>query len=156
MFRTIFAAMLCTSVYSSSASAQTYSDELARCFVQSATAEEKAAWTKWTVSNLLLHPALRDLASPISNEKRKAISQDATKVFERLTLAACRKEAILVLKNEGERALTRSQLLFGGSAVDSLLVDPRVMAGLNESTAFMDMTKWNQLGKEAGLVSGQK
>lgn len=124
--------------------------------MQSATPEEKVAWTTWTVSNLLLHPALHDLAPTISVKKRKVISQDVIKAFERLTLVACRKEAISALNNEGERALTRSQLLFGGSAIDSLLVDPKVMAGLNESLAFMDTTKWNQLGKDAEIRRGTK
>lgn len=108
------------------------------------------------ISNILLHPALRELASPAAPEKKKAIAQNVMKAFERLTLVACRKEAVDALKNEGEGSLNRANHIFGALATNGYFSDPTVLAGLEESMEFFDKPKWDELGREAGLVDPPK
>jgi hypothetical protein len=148
--------MLLTIAFATPVSSQTYSDALMQCYYQSATQEEKTAWVTWSVSNLLLHPRLKDLALSIAPEKRKAVAQEVMIAFERLTLVACRKEAINAMKNEGENSIFRANSLFSGMVTRSYFTDPVVLAGLNESLQFFDKSKFAELGREAGLVGPPK
>jgi hypothetical protein len=149
--KTYLAAALLSAIFSSPALAQTHSDTLLRCYDQYATQEERAAWVRWEVSGLLLHPALKDLVAPIPSENRQRISRDVMTAFERLTLVACRKEAIAILQKEGEGALYWSNSMFGVVVTRSYFGDAAVTDGLSESLASLDKAKWTALFKEAGL-----
>ena len=156
MSKTFCAVLVFATLYSSSSFSQTYSDALVRCYAQSATAEDRQAWVSWMVSNLLLHPALKEVAAPVAPENKKVMDQNVMKAFERLTLVACRKEAIDTIKNEGEGALNRANHMFAALAINGYLSDPTVGAGLQDSLRYFDKPKWDELGREAGVVAPPK
>jgi len=136
--------------------AQSYSDALTRCYLQSATPEENSEWVRWTVSNLLLNPALKNLAAPVPSEVRQRNAENVMKSLERLTLVACRKEAVATLKNEGDASLSRANFRFSAIAVNNYFNDPAVLAGLSESMKAFSKEKWDDLGREAGVVDPKK
>lgn len=149
--RMISAAILMLAASASNAAAGIYTDDLSRCLVKSSTPEDKNALMQWIFSNIALNPSLGGLIS-VTAERRDELAKQSNEIMERLTLSACRAEAITALKNEGARSLAESDQVLGQAAAMGLMNDPKVTSGLVQGAAkFSDRSKWTALFKEAGI-----
>jgi uncharacterized protein YchJ len=150
--KTCAAALLLALSFGSAASAGIYTDDLSRCLVKSATAEDQAQLVRWEFAEFALNPALSTVSS-VTSDQRKALERQSAALFERLVLTDCRKETEAALKYEGNVAFQASFAVLGQVAARGLMSDPKVNEGMAGMVAFLDSPKWDAMAKEAGIPS---
>ena len=131
------------------ASAGVFTDDLSRCLVEKATDADKQVLKQWMFSAFSADPSLSPLAS-ISASKRQQITTDAGKVYNKLLLADCRKEAVAALKNEGQHALGPSFGVLGRSVANSIFNSPAAEAEIGRLGEAFDESEFKKLFSEAG------
>jgi hypothetical protein len=143
-------AILATGIFSQTASAGPYTDDLSKCLVKSSTAGDQVSLVQWMFSAFALHPAVQPYAS-INQEQRSALNHKMADLTQRLLLEDCRKETIDALKYEGSGAMEAGFAVLGQAAARGLMGDPHVAQGLQGLSTYFDKDKMTQLSKDAGL-----
>lgn len=137
----IFIVSLCAAMtFAKGAVAGTYSDELTRCLVSSATVDDKRVLVRWIFSTLALHPDTAPLAV-VSNAQRAEFNANTARLFERLVTDTCKAPMQAAVRNEGVGALQSSFRQFGEVATRELLTNPQVAAGLSNTASNVDPLK---------------
>lgn len=122
------------------AQAGPYSDDLARCLVESTTVADKNALVKWMFATAALHPAVKSIAS-LTDAERTRSTQSTAELFEKLLTGSCRKQAQQAVKYEGATALQTGFQILGQVAARELFADPDVAHGLAELEKYIDGPK---------------
>jgi hypothetical protein len=136
----------------SAARAGIYTDDLAKCLVKSTSASDQKALVVWIFSAMSWHPAIQSYSSMTDGQK-DAASRVTAGLMERLLIADCRKETVAAVKYEGGNALQGAFGVLGQVAMRDLMTDPKVNASMAKVGEYMDETKLEDLGKEAGISS---
>ena len=142
--------LVATALYSPSASAGVYTDELSKCLVRSSTTDDQIALVRWMFSAMAMHPAVTPLAS-INAEQRQMLDKQAAEMMQRLILQDCRKESVEAMKYEGGGAMEAGFNVLGQVAARGLMSHPQVSQQLQGLENFVDKEKFLELGREAGL-----
>ncbi len=117
-----------------------YSDDLAKCLVESTTTTDKNALVKWMFAMAALHPAVKSIAS-ITEVERTQSSRDTAQLFERLLTESCRTQTRQAVKYEGATALQTGFQMLGQVAARELFADPSVARGLADLENHIDSQK---------------
>ena len=120
-----------------------YSDDLAKCLVESTTTADKNALVKWMFAMAALHPAVKSIAS-ITEAERTQSSRNTAQLFERLLTESCRTQTRQAVKYEGAAALQTGFQLLGQVAARELFADPSVARGLADLENHIDSQKMKQ------------
>lgn len=128
-------------------------DTLAYCLVQNASPKDQAALMRWMFGALSANPALRDMAST-TPEQLAGYHRALAATFERLALVDCRKEMLAAMKADGPDAVKSAFEILGRRAAEQLMSDPDATRELERFAQYLDSAKWEALGREAGLPSG--
>ena len=120
-----------------------YSDDLAKCLVESTTATDKNALVKWMFAMAALHPAVKSIAS-ITEAERTQSSRSTAQLFERLLTESCRTQTRQAVKYEGAAALQTGFEMLGQVAARELFADPNVARGLADLENHIDSQKMKQ------------
>lgn len=126
--------------FSKWAVAGTYSDDLTKCLVSSATADDKKVLVRWVFATLALHPDTAPLAS-VSDAQRAEFNTKTARLFERLVTENCKVQMQTAMRNEGPAALQASFRQFGEVATRELLSNPKVATGLSNTASNLDPIK---------------
>ena len=135
----------------SPAQAGVFGDDLARCFVSKATAADRSAFMAWMFSAVSADPQLQKFTT-LDRAKRDEIAAGAAKVFQRLLLVDCRKEAVAALKAEGESSIRQSFGELGRAATQQMFQSPQAQAELESLGKNFDDQKFKELSREAGIA----
>lgn len=135
---------------SSAATAGVYSDDLTRCLVDRSTADDRAQMMQWMFVALSASPVTRDMAA-VSDARREAVNRGGATLFVRLITDTCRSQSVNALKYEGPLAFETAFNTLGQVAARGLMADPAVIAEVSKLDSYMDKTKLDALGQEAGL-----
>src|SRR5690606_36147825 len=127
-----------------------YSDDLTRCLVDKSTADDRAQMMQWMFVALSASPVTRDMAA-ISDARREDVNRGGATLFVRLITDTCRSQSVNALKYEGPLAFEAAFNTLGQVAARGLMADPAVIAELSKLDSYMDKTKLDALGQEAGL-----
>jgi len=125
------------------AQAGPYSDDLAKCLVESTTAADKNALVKWMFATAALHPAVKSIAS-ITDAERAQSTRSTAQLFEKLLTESCRSQTQQAVKYEGAAALQTGFQMLGQVAARELFADPGVTRGLGELEKYIDSQKIEQ------------
>jgi hypothetical protein len=115
-------------------------EKLAKCLVDSTTAEDKATLAQWMFTALSLHPEAVKL-SPITSDVRKSVTERAARLMERLITESCVTEARTTAKAEGLGAVSGSLQVLGQVAGRELLSNADVSGGMSAVGGYMDEKK---------------
>jgi hypothetical protein len=145
-------ALVGAAVYAQPASAGPYADDLAKCFVQSSSIDDKTLFIEWMFAELSLNPAVAPLTS-ITDEQRAVFTRKSADYYQRLLYKDCRHQVIDGLKYEGPSAMAAGFRIIGQVAVREMMNNPNTRAGMAALTASLDKEKLVELYKEAGLAA---
>ena len=101
--------------FSSRSNAGIYSDDLARCLVESSTPSDKIILVKWMFTPMSLHPAVKSIAS-VSDEQVDKSNKEAADTIVKLITETCKDQTVKAIKYEGEAAIRSSFNVFGNVA----------------------------------------
>ena len=153
MVRFVFSliTLAATAVYSQGASAGPYSNDLAKCFVQSSSLDDKTVFVEWMFAELALNPSVAPLSS-ITEEQRDTFTQKSVDYYQRLLFKDCRQQSIDALKYEGSTALIFGFETIGQVAARELMNNPKTRAGMAALERNVDKKKLVELFQEAGVA----
>lgn len=137
------AALLALVLHAGVAQAGPYSDDLAKCLVESTTAADKNALVKWMFATAALHPAVKSIAS-VTDAERAQSTRSTAELFVKLLTESCRAQAQQAVKYEGATALQTGFQILGQVAARELFADPNVAQGLAELEQYIDSRKIEQ------------
>jgi hypothetical protein len=137
-------------IFAEQASAGPYSDDVAKCWVQHSSVDDKILFTKWMFAELVLNPALQSMAS-ITDDQRATLTRDVSDYYQRLLFTDCRREMVDALKYEGSTAIIFASQTIGGVATREIMNNPKTTAGMATLGSNIDKQKMADLLKEAGL-----
>lgn len=127
------------------AQAGPYADDMGKCLVKQTGAADRAAIMKWLFAAMALHPDVAAM-SVIDAAARESINRDVGTLFQRLLVESCRAESSLAIKYEGALAMQSAFGVLGQVAMQELMSNPQVNAGLGELEKFVDQKRIAELG----------
>ena len=123
-----------------SAHAGVHGDDLTRCVVSSATAEEKLGLVEWMFFAIALNPTIAPLAD-IPPERRDAADRNTARLFEKLLTESCVEQARTAVKYEGSAAISEAFKLLGQVAAQEMFANPAVSKGAEKFAEHIDTAK---------------
>ena len=122
-----------------------YADDMAKCLVKQTGTEERAAIMKWMFAAMSLHPDVASMAK-IDAASRSSINSTVGALFQRLLVDSCRAETKQAVKYEGALAIQTAFSVLGQVAMQELMTNPNVSAGLGELEKYLDQKVIAELG----------
>lgn len=114
-----------------------YSDDLSRCLVESATAEDKQALVVWMFTAMALHPDISSMSN-VTAAQREEANKNVAKMFTKLMTESCLTASKKAVKYEGGAALEQGFNMFGQVAGQELFSNPKVAQALTELEEHID------------------
>jgi hypothetical protein len=138
------------------ATAGAFTDDMSKCVVRSASAEDQKDLVIWIFSAISSHPAAAPYVN-ITDPQRDMLTRKAGDLMMRLLTSDCRKETISALKYEGQTSIQQAFGVLGQVAMQGLLTDAAVNRSMESLGEVVDAEKLGALFIEAGVVtSGEK
>lgn len=125
-----------------------YTDELAKCLVESTSSADKVAFSRWVFVAIAAHPAVADL-SAVTPASREASNRQIGALITRLLVEDCRSQAERALRYERTTAMEASFSVLGQVAMQELMTNPAVGAVLEGLEEHVDSERLEELGKAA-------
>jgi hypothetical protein len=135
-------------VFSGSAHAGLYSDDMSRCLVANTSSKDKTELVRWIFSVAALHPEVSSIAA-LTEQQREGINRDIGKLLERLLTDTCRKQTQEAIKYEGGIAIQTSFQVLGQVAMQELMTNPAVANGFAGISKYLDEAKFKELAPTA-------
>lgn len=126
--------------------AGTYTDAMTRCFANSTTGKDRTDLARMFFSVMALHPDMADIAS-ISPDQREAINKSGALVYNKLMLDVCNKELKGAVQFEGETAAKVGYEFLGKLAMQELMSNQNVVAGLYGAGKYINAKKIQDAAK---------
>ena len=136
----------------SAAQAGVYADDLTKCLVKSANADDKMAFVQWMFSAMASHPAVQQYAK-INDEQRANLNKKAGALIQRLMTVDCRTEMVAALKNEGGSSIEIGFKTLGEVAMRGLFSDSNVAKSMSDLQTGVDTNEMKKLFSEAGITT---
>lgn len=121
-------------------SAGVYSDDLAKCFVNSTTTSDRNGLVRWMFTAAASHPAVSSIVM-VSEVQRRDSDKYMAKLSERLLFETCKKETEQAVKYEGQLALQTGFQVLGQVAGRELFSDPTVSKAMANLNSYIDKGK---------------
>jgi hypothetical protein len=121
-----------------------YGDDMGKCLVKAANAEDRTVFIKWLFSSMALHPDVASMAT-ISPQQREEFSKRAAALFQRLLTESCRAETQQAIRYEGPATVQYAFQVFGQAAAGDLFSNASVAAGMKDLTKYIDQEKIKSL-----------
>lgn len=118
------------------ASAGVYTDELAKCLVDSTTSDDRTALVRWMFTAMSSHPAITSL-STVTPADRDAANKMLAEMVTKLLTVSCKDQARQAIKYEGAPIEASFQVL-GQVAGRELFAHPNVAASLADIAKYLD------------------
>lgn len=134
-------------VLTSQAMAGPYSDDMAKCLVESTSQKDKSQLVQWIFSALSLHPSLANSVS-ISSFEREESTRKAADLFVTLVTDRCFEETKKAIDYEGPESIGYGFKILGEVAAHGLFSSPEVAQGMSSFENYLDKDKLKVLGLE--------
>lgn len=131
-------------VIGSTAHAGEYVDAMNHCIENSVTKQEKAGLARWFVASLARHPAMSGITS-VSAEKKDELDKAVGQMNNRILAVACAKELKDVVRMEGVAGAKTSFVYLGQLAMQEVMTNPEVVAGMSSTEKYIDIAKINSV-----------
>ena len=116
-----------------------FSDEFARCIVNSSTPNEKTSFIEWMIRIFNEHPELKDLVEISDNQKIK-LDKNIANIFSNLVTVRCKKEAEKAIEFEGYQSMYGAFGAFGAAASQTVLAHPDVEESSQKYAEYLDLS----------------
>lgn len=123
-----------------------YTDDLARCVVESTTPEDRTNLMKWMFIAMSQHPSV-SMLSAVKPADVSAANKTIAELYMRLLTQSCEQKARDAIRIEGVGAVQSSFQLLGQVAASGLFSDPNVAKTMSDLTHYLDNDKLEALAK---------
>lgn len=138
MIKRIAAVLALGLTFSSTAHAGLYTDDLARCLVDSTSKDDRMALVRWMFVAAAAHPAVASIAKVSPKERDEADKKLAT-LFMRLLTDTCKDKAQKAIATDGGAvAIQQSFAVLGQVAARDLFSSPEVAQSMTNLDKYVD------------------
>ena len=127
-----------------SAHAGPYSDDLAKCLVESTTKDDRTSLVRWMFMGAAAHPAVASIASVSTQDLDKANAATGA-LFMKLLTVSCKDKAKKALAYEGSATIQLSFQVLGQVAAAELFSSPEVKQAMSGLEKHIDTKKLEEL-----------
>lgn len=124
----------------SAGSTQQAQQALSDCLVDSVSNADKRALVKWIFAVVARHPDVKPFAA-IDAAQEEKIGREAGAVFETLMADRCAVQLRDAVRRSGTDAVGKSFQRLGETAMEALLQDPEVTAGISDLLKYADTAR---------------
>ena len=132
-------------MWGTAAQAGIYSDDLAKCLVDSSTKQDRIALVRWMFAAASSHPAVASFSAVKPGQLEDA-NKALAELFTRLLTDSCRDKAQKALAYEGMVTLQTSFAVLGQVAGAELFDSPEVKKSMSGLDKYLDVKKLQALG----------
>ncbi len=122
-----------------------YTDELAKCLVESTTVEDRTELVKWLFAAATRHPAVSEMVV-VSDEALEEENRIIGALVMRLLGESCKEQAEKAYNYEGDRVIENSFEVLGSVAGQELFSSPKVAAAFANLANYLEPEKLKHLG----------
>jgi len=126
------------------ARAGVYSDDLARCLVDSTSKEDRIALVQWMFAAASAHPAVKPMTS-VSADEIDAANKRMADLIVRLLTESCADQARKAIQYEGNSTIETGFTVLGQVAGKELFQSPEVAGALSGVEKYLDGDKLKSL-----------
>ncbi len=121
-----------------------FSDDLAKCLIESTSVKDRAVFVRWMFAAGAAHPAVQDLVA-VSPEQLDLANKDMADLSMLLLADLCRDETKQALQYEGAIAFQTGFKTLGEVAGQELFSSQEVAAAMAGYEAYLDAEELQQL-----------
>lgn len=115
-------------------------EALSACLAAKTTAADHVILADWVFSVISLHPSVASMSS-ITEAQRDDLNKKTGALYTRLLATDCGTELKAAVEKEGTDSVGAAFSSLGETAMQDLMSDPKVQAGSNAVTAYIDEAK---------------
>lgn len=121
-----------------------YTNDLAKCLVESTSVQDRRDLVKWMFAAASLHPAVQSIAN-VTEEQLDMENRKTAHLFMKLVTESCRDQTQKALRFEGAVTLQTSFQVLGQVAGQELFTSPEVNAAMAGLERHLDKDRLNAL-----------
>lgn len=135
-----------------SAHAGVYSDDLAKCLVESSSPDDRITLVRWMFTAAASHPAVASI-STVKPAQLDQANKSLAELFTRLLTESCKEKAQKAMAYEGMVTLQTSFAVLGQVAGQELFASPEVQKSMSGLEKYLDTKKLEALKTPAPAKS---
>lgn len=124
--------------------AQNVTEPLSRCLAENTSGKDRKDLAKWIYFAMSEHPDMKRYAATGASLARDESQKTAAAIFTRLLADQCAKEASQAVKIGGTLAIQSAFSTLGQLAMQELMSDKDVAAGMSSFQKYLDQDRINQ------------
>jgi hypothetical protein len=128
----------------SRAHAGPYGDDMAKCLVESTTADDRVALVRWMFAAAAAHPAVASIAT-VTAEEREKLNISVAKLFTKLLTESCLEQSKKAIKYDGMATMQLSFQVLGQVAGQELFSNPEVAKATASLQTHIDSKRLEML-----------
>jgi hypothetical protein len=125
-------------------SAGPYSDEMAKCLVNSTSEDDKSMLVQWIFAAFSHHPDVKNLTN-ITGKQATDFNKAVAELLTNLMTDRCKKETKAAIKYEGKTTIETSFTVLGSVAGRGLMSHPNVTKYTTDLQKYLDTKKFEEI-----------
>ena len=121
-----------------------YSDEMAKCLVNSTSEDDRSMLVQWMFAAFSHHPEVKYLTN-ITDKQATDLNKAIAKLFTTLMTDRCINETKEAIKYEGNTTIEKSFTVLGSVAARGLMSNPNVTKFTADIEKYMDGKKFEEI-----------
>jgi len=123
------------------AAAQTSTQALSQCLADSTTGKDRKDLARWVFFAMAAHPEIEQYAAPAVAEASEEAHKAMAATFTRLLAESCVPQTQAAFKEGGSKAIEMAFQTLGQLAMQEIMSNPNVNAGMTKFEKFLDRDK---------------
>ncbi len=138
-------ALIIAAGFSAAAYAGPATDNLSNCLADSTTGRDRVNLARWIIVAMSQHPAMSDISSAISAQKMDETNRAIGELYNRLMVQDCSTQLKTAVQTDGPAAVGKGFEVLGRLAMQELMANPQVAAGMAAPLKYIDSQKISKL-----------
>lgn len=123
------------------AAAQTSTQALSQCLADSTSGRDRKDLARWVFFAMAAHPEIKQYAAPAAEQASEEAHKTIAATFTRLLAESCLPQTQAAFKEGGSKAIETAFQTLGQLAMQEIMSNPDVNAGMTRFEKFLDQGK---------------
>lgn len=117
---------------------------LSQCLADNTSGKDRKGLARWIFVAMASHPEIKQFAAPDLGQQTDAVHRDTAATFMRLLTETCAVPTRDAASTGGSLAIQQAFQTLGQLAMQELMSDPSVAAGMGQFERYLDQAKLSE------------